>query len=80
MVGEKLIMETSETGQRYQWRKDGNRIVDGPDYGGTTTKTLTIKRASSISEGMYTCSVNGNVVTRIRQILSKSTGINFVYS
>jgi hypothetical protein len=73
LVGEKLTMENSETGQTYQWLKDGNRIVDGPDYDGTTTKKLTVKHASSISAGMYTCSVDGNVVTKIRQILSKST-------
>jgi hypothetical protein len=73
LVGEKLIMKTSETGQTHQWLKDGYRIMDGPDYDGTTTKILTIKRAPSTSEGIYTCSVDGNVVTRIRQILSKST-------
>jgi hypothetical protein len=73
LVGEKLIIETSETGQTYQWLKDGYRIMDGPDYDGTTTKILTVKCASSTSEGMYTCSVDGNVVNQFRQILSKST-------
>ena len=73
LVGEKLIMETSETGQTYQWLKDGNLIVHDPEYDGANTPKLTVKHASSISAGMYTCRVDGNDVNRFRQILSKST-------
>jgi hypothetical protein len=72
LVGEELIMETGRTGQIYQWLKDGECIVDGPDYDGTRTKKVIVKHASSTSEGMYTCSVDGNVVNRFRQMLSKS--------
>jgi hypothetical protein len=73
LVGEKLIMQTSEfqTGQTYQWKKDDNRIMDGPDYDGTTTKKLTVKHASSTSAGIYTCIVDRYVVTQIHQILGK---------
>ena len=73
LVGEKLIMETSKTGQTYQWLKDGNPIVNGQEYDGANTPKLTVKNASSTSAGTYTCRVDRNVVNQFRQILSKST-------
>lgn len=71
MDGENLIMETSSTGRRFQWQKNGVDIVDGEHYVGTNTRQLTVNLASHTSEGVYDCWVDGSVKESFKQILSK---------
>ena len=71
-------METSKTGQTYQWLKDGNPIVNDQEYGGANTPKLTVENASSTSAGMYTCRVDGNDVNQFHQIFSKSTDSSYI--
>ena len=64
-------METNKTGYTYRWLKDDILLRDGPDYEGTNTPKLTVKHASSLSSGLYTCMVDGINVNEFLQILSK---------
>jgi hypothetical protein len=39
---------------RYQWRKDGRRLLDGGHFSGTNMATLTIDPVGSEDAGVYT--------------------------
>ena len=57
-----LEVQVSSNGcESYQWRKDGQPLLDGADFSGVYNNMLYINRVSQGTEGKYSCCVsNGN--------------------
>ena len=49
--------------ESYQWRKDGQPILDGADFSGVSSNMLYINRASQGTEGKYSCCVSNGSET-----------------
>ena len=51
-----LEVQVSSSGcESYQWSKDGQPLLDGPDFSGVSSNMLYINRASQGIEGKYSC-------------------------
>ncbi|HXJ61550.1 MAG TPA: immunoglobulin domain-containing protein [Verrucomicrobiae bacterium] len=56
---------------RYQWRKNGIALADGPDIVGATTATLTISNVSVADAGSYTVAITndqGSVTSAVARL------------
>ena len=49
--------------ESYQWRKDGQPLLDGADFSGVCSNMLYINRASQGTEGKYCCCVSNGSET-----------------
>ena len=49
--------------ESYQWRKDGQPLLDGADFSGVSSNMLYINRASQGTEGKYSCCVSNGSET-----------------
>ena len=49
--------------ESYQWRKDGQPLLDGADFSGVSSNMLYINRASQDTEGKYSCCVSNGSET-----------------
>ena len=59
-----LEVQVSSNGcEYYQWSKDGQPLLDGPDFSGVSSNMLFIDRASQGTEGKYSCCVSNGSET-----------------
>ena len=59
-----LEVQVSSNGcESYQWRKDGQSLLDGVDFSGVSSNMLYINRASQGTEGKYCCCVSNGSET-----------------
>ena len=59
-----LEVQVSSSGyESYQWSKDGQPLLDGPDFSGVSSNILYINRASQGTEGKYSCCVSNGSET-----------------
>ena len=57
----------------YQWLKDGAPVVDGSQYSGASSSTLTVVAVEQDDDGLYSCIVSngaGSVTSRSAQLIS----------
>ena len=50
-----FTIETTGSDLTYQWQKNGRNLIDGTNYSGTTTDSLTVIDTMETDEGNYTC-------------------------
>ena len=61
--------------ESYQWRTNGQPLLDGADFSGVSSNILYINRASQDTEGKYSCCVsNGN-----RKLCSDEINLMVIY-
>ena len=59
-----LEVQVSSNGcESYQWRKDGQPLLDGADFSGVSSNMLYINRASQGTKGKYSCCVSNGSET-----------------
>ena len=63
--GDNVQLNVAATGSNltYQWKKDGNNVINSSNISGATTATLTINPVSTGDQGSYTCEVSGDCGT-----------------
>lgn len=53
----------------YQWRQNGNNLVDGAHFSGTTTNTLTITNLSLAETGFFDCVISSTIVSSVAWLM-----------
>ena len=69
------VQTSCDRSESYQWRKDGQPLVDGADYSGVSSNILYINRASHGTEGKYCCCVS----TGSERVDSEEIGVVIIY-
>ena len=67
-----FTIETTGSDLTYQWQKNGRNLIDGTNYSGTTTASLTVIDAMETDEGNYTC-VLANPVNSVTSYAAEMT-------